>query len=71
MVRRAFTGARIHRADAIPLHAIDRAFVDAVAERLDRRQQWELTITDGTLYLTVAGTMLTGTVTALRLQDAS
>ena len=70
MVRRAFVGERIHRADSIPLLAIDRAFIDAVAEQLDRRQSWELTVTDGTLYLTVGGAMFTGVVTAYALQDA-
>jgi uncharacterized protein YaeQ len=69
MVRRAFAGERIHRADTIPLFAIDRDFIEAVAERLDRRQQWELTVTEGTLYLTVAGSMLTGAVTPYPLQD--
>ncbi len=63
-VLRAFAGERIHRADTIVLHAIDRALIDDLAARLTRRMQLDVTVTDGTLYVTVDGTLLTGDVTA-------
>ncbi len=71
MVQRAFTGERIHRAEDVPLYAIDRALIDAIAERLERRMSIDLTVTDGTLYVTIGGVMLTGTVTTHPLQQAT
>jgi len=67
-VRRAFVGERIHRAQAIPLYAIDRALVDAIAARLARRMSIDVTVTEGTLYVTIEGTVLSGTVTTHPLQ---
>ena len=64
---RALAEARIHRAEALELHALDRDLVAALAERLDRRTTWGVAVTDGHLYVTVDGTTLDGAVERLAL----
>lgn len=61
-------GERIHRAEALELYALDRALVGALAARLARRMTFELSVTDGTLYLTLDGELLTGALTSHRLE---
>jgi uncharacterized protein YaeQ len=61
-------GGRIHRAEALELYALDRALVAALVERLGRRMAFDLSVTDGALYLTLGGELLTGSVTARRLR---
>jgi uncharacterized protein YaeQ len=69
-VRRAFAGERIHRAESITLHAIDRELIDEIVARLDRRMKLELTVTEGTLYVTMGSAVLTGDVVPYALTDA-
>lgn len=45
----------VHRADAIELYALPPELLDQVAGKLDRTNRWELAVSGGTLYLTVAG----------------
>lgn len=59
---RLWEGARIHRAEAIAVHALDRALVDALVERLDRRMAFTLVVTDGVLYVTVGDETLSGSI---------
>ena len=47
-------GEKIHRADAIPIHAFDRAVVAEVAALLDRRTSFALSVTDRELHLSIA-----------------
>lgn len=44
----------VHRGDTIELSALDPAFLDAVATKLDRVNRWDLAVTGGSLYLTIA-----------------
>src|SRR5216110_639654 len=44
-------GERIHKAEALELYAIDRAFIGALAERLERRMAFSLSVADRELYL--------------------
>ena len=60
-------GARIHRVEALELHAVDRALVAALAARLDRRMSFTLAVSDRTLYLTIGAETLVGTVERLAL----
>lgn len=69
LLLRQLTGARIHRAEAIEIHAIDRALVDDLVARLDRRTTFDLAVTDRHLYVTVAGETLNGVVGVHRLGD--
>jgi uncharacterized protein YaeQ len=62
---RGLAGHDVHRADALALYRIDRAFVDAVAAQLQRRNAWSLSVTEGALYLDLDGTTLEGSVERL------
>jgi len=58
---------RIHRAESLELYALDRDLLIAMVERLERRMTFDLSVTDGMLYLTLGETLLSGPVTAHRL----
>lgn len=59
-LRRQWEGEKIHRAEQIALYALDRALVDALVLVLDRRMRLELSVNDGTIFVNVAGTTLSG-----------
>lgn len=62
-VLQALAGERIHRAAALELYAIDRSLIDGLVARLDRRNNWELSVTDRHVYVGVAGATIEGDVT--------
>jgi uncharacterized protein YaeQ len=64
---RQLAGERIHKVERIECYALDRELVQALVERLDRRLSFELSVTDGELFVNLAGTTLTGTVQRLTL----
>jgi uncharacterized protein YaeQ len=45
--------AGVHKADAIEIVGLPAQFLDAVAVTLDRTNRWDLSVTGGTVYLTV------------------
>jgi uncharacterized protein YaeQ len=55
-------GERIHRADAVELWAIDRAFIAEVVGRLDRRMSFSLSVTDRDLLLSIGAETLSGSL---------
>lgn len=66
---RQLAGARIHRAEHVRIHALDRALLAALAARLQRRMAFSLTVNGGHLYLTLDGEQLEGRVTEHALPD--
>jgi uncharacterized protein YaeQ len=64
---RQLAEARIHRAEALEIYAVDRALLAALSERLERRMVLELAVTDRHLFVTLGSTVLSGVVTALAL----
>lgn len=62
IVLRSLAGERIHRAESIILHAVDRDLIDGIVSRLDRRMKMEVTVTSGTMYVTLDGTVLSGDI---------
>lgn len=66
-VLQALAGARIHRADELELYAIDRALIDGLVARLDRRNSWELSVTDRHVYVAVGSETIAGAVTRFLL----
>jgi uncharacterized protein YaeQ len=60
---RQLAGERIHRIEALELYSIDRSLITALAERLDRRMAFSLSITDRDLYISIGADTLTGGVT--------
>jgi len=61
------SGEKIHRADELELYAVDRPLVAALAERLERRVAFSVSITDRELYLSIGTDTLTGAVTRLAI----
>ncbi|MCA9565800.1 MAG: hypothetical protein KC561_20025, partial [Myxococcales bacterium] len=53
-------GKTVYRLDEIALYRFEAAFLDQIIQLLDRNNTWELTQTGGELYLTVAGSTVTG-----------
>lgn len=49
----AIVERRVHRGESIELHALDPAFLDAVAATLDRVNRWDLAVSGGAIYLTI------------------
>jgi len=66
---RQLAGERIHRAEALALFGVDRAFLRDWAGRLERRMAFSLAVSGGEIYLTLAGDTLTGRVTPLALRE--
>ena len=62
---KGLAGERIHKAESLELYAIERALVDALVERLERRLAFSLSITDRELYLSIGADNLTGSVVRL------
>ncbi|HEY6644657.1 YaeQ family protein [Povalibacter sp.] len=60
-------GERIHRAEALMIYAIDPQFVTALSERLSKRMQLDLSVSEGHLYATVGAETVSGTVEIHRL----
>mgnify|MGYP001191805384 FL=1 len=58
--------ARVHRAEHLELFQFPQAFLDAIAERLERGNRWELSVVGGGLYLTVEGALIEGKLERLQ-----
>ena len=52
----------VHRAQDIELFAVSADWLDAIAATLDRVNTWDLAITGGAIYLTIAGALFEGSV---------
>ena len=53
------SGERIHRAEAIEVWAMDRRLLAGLAERLDRRMTFALSVADRDLYVSIGSDTLT------------
>ncbi len=53
-------GERIHRAAELEFYGFDRALIDGLVTRLERRNGWELSVTDRHVYVTVRGATIDG-----------
>ena len=62
-------GERIHRAGALRICAVDRDLLAALVARLDRRMNFDLAVSDRTLYISLGEETLTGVVDERRLED--
>ncbi len=47
--------ASIHRAEELEIKSLDQSFLDTVAETVDRKNTWSLTVSGGALYLESGG----------------
>jgi uncharacterized protein YaeQ len=60
-------GERIHRSETLRICAVDRELLAAFVARLDRRMDFDLAVSDRTIYLSVGEETLTGTVQERRI----
>ena len=60
-------GERIHRADALRICAVDRGLLAAFVARLDRRMDFDLAVSDHTIYLSLGEETFTGAVDERRI----
>jgi uncharacterized protein YaeQ len=60
-------GHGIHRAADVPVVELDRGFVSALSESLDRRSTMSLSVTEGTLYVDLDGRHLESQLAIHRL----
>ncbi len=58
MLRRNLAGKSIHRAESIPLFALERAFLASLVVLLDRRMTLDVSVTEGHLYINTANATL-------------
>jgi uncharacterized protein YaeQ len=65
----SLAGERIHNAQSLELYGLDRALVAAFVARFERRMAFEMSVSDGTIYVTLGGELLTGAVTPHRLAE--
>jgi uncharacterized protein YaeQ len=55
-------GERIHRSAELEFYGIDRELIDGLVARLDRRNNWEMSVTDRHVYVAVDGVTIEGDV---------
>jgi uncharacterized protein YaeQ len=60
-----WAGERIHRADELELHALDRGLLGQLVARLERRMAFALSVTGRQLYVTLDGDVLEGEVRSI------
>jgi uncharacterized protein YaeQ len=68
-LRRQLAGQKIHRSEALELYAFDRDLIAGLVARLQRRMQFDLSVTDRHLFLSIGDITLSGAVQRVRLDD--
>ena len=68
-MRREARGAKLHRGEDIEVCSVDAALLDAMEPHIDRNTALTVVHTEGSLYVTVGGKTLEGTVTRRPLVD--
>lgn len=66
-VLEALNGARIHRAEQIPIYGFGRGFIERVAAEVQRREQVTISINERQLYLDLSGRAYSTEVDEYRL----
>jgi uncharacterized protein YaeQ len=64
-------GERIHRGDALEIRVVDREFLASLVARLERRMEFDLSVSEQTLYLSLGDETLTGSIETLSLPGAA
>jgi uncharacterized protein YaeQ len=60
-------GERIHRAEALELYSLDRTLVAGLVAHIKRRTAFDLSVTDGHLFISIDGATFSGEVERLSL----
>jgi uncharacterized protein YaeQ len=66
---KALAGQKIHRVEQLELYALDRELIASLVARLDRRMRFELSVTDGYLYVTIGDETFSGTIERLSITE--
>ncbi|MCJ7453356.1 MAG: YaeQ family protein [Steroidobacteraceae bacterium] len=61
-------GERIHRAGTLRIEVVDRELLAALVARLERRMDFDLAVSERTLYLSLGEETLSGVVTERRIE---
>jgi uncharacterized protein YaeQ len=64
-------GERIHRGEHIEINVIDTALLNTFAARVERRMDLDLSVSEGTLYLSLGAETLTGSVEQVQLVSST
>lgn len=70
LLRSALAGERIHRAEKIPVTVFPQAFLRDLESTLDRNVRWDVSISDGHLYVTSGGKSFDTELHAVPLLEA-
>jgi uncharacterized protein YaeQ len=62
-------GERIHRADVIRIRYLERELLAALVQRLGRRMDFDLAVSDRTMYFSFADETLSGTIEERQLRE--
>ncbi len=62
-------GKAVHRRETIEVYALDPAFLDAVGDATERNARWDLTRSDGELYVAIGGRALQSTLARHELPE--
>jgi uncharacterized protein YaeQ len=57
------SGEKIHRSADLELYGISKELIDGLVARLDRRNSWEMSVTDRHVYVAVQGVTVEGVIT--------
>ena len=60
-------GERIHRVEALEIYAVDRELVGGLVSRLERRMDFDLSVSERNLYISLGDTTLSGAIEARRV----
>ena len=69
LLRRQLAGEKIHRPEALELHAVDRDLIGGLVQRLERRMAMDLSVSDRHLFLSIGDITLSGAVERFRLEE--
>ena len=64
---RSLAGEKIHRAESVELYAVDRTLVRDLAERLERRMAFSMSVAEQTVFVSIDAATLSGAITRLPL----
>lgn len=67
MLKQQVTGKHIHRAEEIPLYAIEHHFMAALVAAVERRTHMTLSVTERQLYVDIGGQSIVGAIVEHRL----
>jgi uncharacterized protein YaeQ len=60
-------GERIHRAEEVEIYSVDRELIAGLVSRLERRMEFDLSVSERNLYISLGDTTVSGTVDARQL----